>query len=329
MSETTHLLSRQIIHSLNRKLVCYVLGQHNPQKAVLLYIHGGPGYGGSRNTALALLTQMPEILEHYTVVLYDQRCAGESLVLRDLVQTLSVEDHLRDGHQVISRVLADFDIQKLIVCGHSWGTHLGLKLALRYPQQVQAYIGIGQVISGLAGEQESYRLALRHGHSKVPEMAGRLKLMGPPPHLPKHRLSYLLLHRKIIAAVGGFQRSGGGNSDRKNLWQKFTTTVASLRIQAAMSRSVTELWQECLDVDFSANREYPFPLFFICGKYDFITPTRLVIKKFRQLNSRANLQIFDGTAHRPHLEDSARFSRFLLDKHAELTGESTQADRAA
>src|ERR1700694_4496782 len=48
---------------------------------------------------------------------------------------------------------------KIFVLGHSWGSFLGLQLAERRPEWLDAYMGVGQLIDGPESERRGWRFA--------------------------------------------------------------------------------------------------------------------------------------------------------------------------
>src|SRR5215475_6430405 len=111
---------------------------------VLLVIHGGPGY-----------VLMPESWwmsrdweEYFTVVHWDQRGTGKALLINDpakLVPTMTLARSVADAEEMVGWLRKEFGKRKLFVLAHSAGTYAGLQLALRHPDWLHAYIGVGQM----------------------------------------------------------------------------------------------------------------------------------------------------------------------------------------
>ena len=57
-------------------------------------------------------------------------------------------------------VKARFGKEKVALLAHAWGTILGTLYAHRHPQDVAAYVGVGQIAAMPEGEQVSYAFAL-------------------------------------------------------------------------------------------------------------------------------------------------------------------------
>ncbi|HEY7293510.1 MAG TPA: alpha/beta fold hydrolase, partial [Dehalococcoidia bacterium] len=109
--------------------------RNNP---VLLVLHGGPGY-----VELPLSWWYTRGWEEYfTVVQWDQRGAGKTYMMNDpdaVAPTMTRERLVQDSEELVQWLRRDLDKEKIFVWGHSWGSYLGLELALRHPEWLYAY----------------------------------------------------------------------------------------------------------------------------------------------------------------------------------------------
>ena len=101
----------------------------NPDGKVAVYLHGGPGAGGSAATAGLFDPQ------RYRIVLFDQRGCGASTPHAELHANTTW--HLVEDMEKLRRHLAIANWQ---VCGGSWGSALALAYAETYPQYVTELI---------------------------------------------------------------------------------------------------------------------------------------------------------------------------------------------
>ncbi len=53
-----------------------------------------------------------------------------------------------------------FQIDRVYLLGESWGSALGILYAQRYPEDVQAFIGTGQMVAFLENDRLCYEFAL-------------------------------------------------------------------------------------------------------------------------------------------------------------------------
>jgi proline iminopeptidase len=106
------------------KLFVEVLGSGPP----LLLMHGGPGLDHIS------LTPFRELADEHTTVFYDHRCNGRSV--GTAVETMTWENLTADA----DAVREDLGFDRWAVLGHSFGGHVALEYALRYPERVSRLI---------------------------------------------------------------------------------------------------------------------------------------------------------------------------------------------
>lgn len=113
------------------RLSYVVMGTGNP----ILFIHGGPGLDHSY-----FLPHMEELAGTHTLVFFDQRASGRSGIPRD-TNAMRIETFVDD----IEGIRKSLDLQQVTVMGHSWGTLLALRYALKYPGNLKSLILVSPV----------------------------------------------------------------------------------------------------------------------------------------------------------------------------------------
>jgi proline iminopeptidase len=101
-----------------------VVGHGDP----LLLMHGGPGLDH------VSLTPFRELADRHTVVLYDHRCNGRSTGAS--VESMTFESLTADA----DALREELGFERWAVLGHSFGGHVALEYALRYPERVSRLI---------------------------------------------------------------------------------------------------------------------------------------------------------------------------------------------
>ncbi len=101
----------------------------NPDGIPVLYLHGGPGIGCTRQSRTFFDP------DKYRVILYDQRGAGRATPHAELRDNTT--DHLLADIEIIRERLG---IDKWLLFGGSWGSTLALLYAEQYPQHVSGMI---------------------------------------------------------------------------------------------------------------------------------------------------------------------------------------------
>ena len=98
---------------------------------VILYLHGGPG-----STMMPSGHAFQSDWENaFTVVQWDQRGAGKTRNTNGKVglEVMTLDRMVEDAREVTLYLLQRFGRQRIFILGHSWGSYLGIRLALQYP----------------------------------------------------------------------------------------------------------------------------------------------------------------------------------------------------
>lgn len=149
---------------------------------ILLYVHGGPG-----TPMMPYERHFQTPLERdFTVVQWDQRGAGKTYVSNGgdaIASTLTFERMKADTHELTAYLKARFKQPKIFILGHSWGSILGLPVALEKPEDYHAFIGTGVVVDALEDEAVGYRHVLWEARRRGDAEAVRaLEAIAPYPH---------------------------------------------------------------------------------------------------------------------------------------------------
>lgn len=124
--------------------------EENP---VMLFLHGGPGSVESV-FAHAFQEKWEEI---YTVIHWDQRGAGKTLSKNPSAEHYPTSDSImEDTYEIVQYLKKRYKKEKIVIFGHSFGSLLGSLFTLKYPNEVEYYIGVGQVVNMLENERICY-----------------------------------------------------------------------------------------------------------------------------------------------------------------------------
>lgn len=144
----------------------------NPHGVPVLFLHGGPGAGASASHRQFFDPAF------YRIVIFDQRGAGRSTPLGELVDNttpLLIDD--------IERLREKLGISRWVVFGGSWGSTLALAYAESHPNRVMAL-----VLRGIFLCQQSEIDWFLYGLKNIFPEAWR-KFAG---HLPEHERNNIL-----------------------------------------------------------------------------------------------------------------------------------------
>jgi pimeloyl-ACP methyl ester carboxylesterase len=145
---------------------------------ILLFMHGGPG-----NSESPLSSLFRPWEKYFTVVMWDQRCAGKTFVRNGsgTCKGMSIGGVAHEGIALAEFLGKRLGHRKVIALGHSWGTMIGIRMIRERPDLFSAYVGTGQVMSVAEKEPVIYaramaRLVAAHAEDDI----RTLKSVHPP-----------------------------------------------------------------------------------------------------------------------------------------------------
>ncbi len=274
---------------------------------VLLWLHGGPG-----SPTLPLASQHDtELVKHFVVVHWDQRGAGKSYSPDIPKSTMVVDQFVSDAHE-LTQVLAErFDVPKIYLVAHSWGSQVGMLTVARHPDSYDAFIAVGQFVYSVAGDAAGYQFALDQAASEENEKAMEdLEAIGPPPWTTAKQRS---TNARWIDAFGGTGRQFATedyfremiNSPEYTLWDLLGYVRGMLFSGSAMlangEYNRVNLFEQVPTVDV--------PVYFFQGRYDYSTPGEVVERYYEALDApQKSLVWFEQSAHFPQWEEPQKFA---------------------
>lgn len=107
----------------------YVEQSGNIGGTPVLYLHGGPGAGCSENYRRYFDP------EKYRIILFDQRGCGRSKPSPSIKQNSTA--HLVND---IEQIRQHLGLDKMLICGGSWGTTLAIAYGIAHPSKVLGFI---------------------------------------------------------------------------------------------------------------------------------------------------------------------------------------------
>ncbi|WP_053365144.1 alpha/beta hydrolase [Bacillus sp. FJAT-27245] len=151
-------------------------------KPVILFLHGGPGqplpFGVSSRGV------HPRITEDFVAVYYDQRGSGKSYHKDIPIETMKIEQFLKDTDVVVDYLLKRFETDEIYVSGLSWGSILGMKYIHQHPEKVKAYFGISQFVNNAETQKRTRDWLLQIAEKNNDEkMKDKILSFGNPPYL--------------------------------------------------------------------------------------------------------------------------------------------------
>ena len=279
---------------------------------VMLFLHGGPGVCNRH----LVLRHNGALADRFTLVCWDQRASGKSFRPEQLRQSLTPEQYVEDTRAVVEYLCRLFEKDKIFVVGHSWGSYLGVRLAQQYPEHVQAYIGVGQLVNGGENERLGYEFALEMARKAGNQKEIR-KLGAPPVNGVYASHDAMLAQRDCVAKYGGvdYHHRGGMISSMVLPLLRTKEYRLSEIVQYAKGGMYTSdtLWNEVVACKFDETvPSLPVPVLITQGVHDYTTAYALAEAWFQKLSAPKKEWVsFAESAHSPNYEEAEKWNRVV------------------
>jgi proline iminopeptidase len=290
---------------------------------IVVFIHGGPG---AVEMPFAWTFQRPWE-DFFTVVQWDQRGAGRSYPLnepRALAPTLTIERYRDDTIELIELLRRKYDKRKVILIGHSWGSVVGLSTAMKRPDLLYAYVGMGQYIDPAAGERASFDWTLAEARKAGNAQAVR-ELEALLPYPGAFEIERVDAERKWAVYFGGlFARRDDGQFyfDAARLSPEYTPDDRKAW-GAGSEYTVKIVEPQLAAVEFKTLRKLGCPTIMFLGRHDWVVPSAIAAEWLDRLTAPKKATIwFENSAHMMMVEEPGRVLAALLEHVRPLAREA-------
>lgn len=282
---------------------------------ILIFIHGGPG---AVEMPIAWAFQRPWE-DFFTVVQWDQRGAGRSFLLNDpatLAPTLDPDRYRDDAIELIELLRTKYGKRKVVLMGHSWGSVVGLSVALKRPDLLYAYVGMGQVIDFRENERLGYDWTLARARvDNNAEAIRELEALAPYPGPGAFDLAKLSTERKWSVHYGALA-AGRHDADfyfhAPRLSPEYTTADRKAWDDGSAFTMQT-MFAQLADLSFSDVSRVRVPVVLFMGRQDYTTPSPIAESWIERLHApRKKLVWFEHSAHLPMIEEPGNTLAALL-----------------
>lgn len=279
---------------------------HQP---ILIFLHGGPGI-----SLQGIFRYYNHALEdHFLVVGWDQRGTGKSYQRKIDPKSMSISQFVSDLHELVCYLKNRFGHQQVYIMGESWGSLLGILYAKKYPENLYAYIGIGQVTHVRKSELLSYEYTLKEANQRHNQKA--LKELTSIKN-PGHHIKDVKLQRKWLIKFGGVQvnKSSLFPLFLKAFGEKEYALLDLLWFIQGSKMSTQLLWPQIMEINlFEQVPELHTPVYFLMGRHDYCVSTQLVKEYFDALKAPEKKWIcFDNAGHHPFIECPESFNATVI-----------------
>jgi len=274
-----------------------ILVQGNPEKPLILYLHGGPGYPSILESQV-----YTDLLKSKSIfVQWDQRGSGYSFNGDIDTATMSIEQLIEDTKELSDYLLKRFKKEKLFLVGHSWGSALGFYTVEKYPDKYYAFIGAGQVIS-------------RSEHIKTRIKWVQEQMLGSKDTTGLRELKNdMNSNLGFIFKYGGFIHTAV-NADSIAKASPYYSTEYETLIEKGAAFSAKHIPEEEQNkIELTRFSSVKVPVYFFLGKYDWVSPTSYPVSFLNNLEAPDKKVIwFNNSGHLMMVEEPLKFQEELI-----------------
>ena len=284
----------------------------SPDDPVLLFLHGGPGW--PQTPYLRYFNA--DLTKKIILVSWDQSGCGKSFIHDPNPKNLTLEQIIKDGHELTLILKKKFNKDKIYLAGFSWGSVVGLHLIEKYPEDYAAYFGISQVINLRKGVKLS-REWIKEQANKNKDTA-TLKILGKldkkDTALCKTELDCFLKQYEQLSKYHG----------------AIHDTLTERKIDTALAKyddyknydwmggfrySASRLEKDLFSIDLSGVKELKVPVYFFTGRHDWNVPTIIIQQFVNDLKApKKEIVWFENSGHEPLEEEAGEFNKQIIER---------------
>lgn len=255
----------------------------DPEKPVVLYVHGGPGLAESlAGWEIAGYTE-----KLYNWIFYDQRGAGRTYY-KSPDGLVEYDDIYRDLDAVV-RMLNERYHKKIYMMGHNWGTIPAIRYVRGNPERIGGYVGCCQIADMVNVAKircgRVRELALSAGSRRDVKTIDRISEATGGTFF-RDRLTGKQI-TKLNVLLSKYNIASGTD---KRLMKKIPTNplydMNDLRIMMSGPKVSYRLNEYMRSVNlFDEEKTYQVPMMFITGNWDYQYPYQTAMRYMEQITA--------------------------------------------
>jgi len=275
---------------------------------VLLILHGGPGDAQS-----ALRNTYAIYERHFTVVQWDQPGAARTFGRNPTVapEPARVE---RDGLELADELRRRLHKRRIVLLGHSWGSHLGIEMVRARPELFSVFVGTGQVGSWRENVQVQFDFLLSHARAANDRATvAKLEAIGTPnPTDADQYFSWWSIRNPYMSAadrgwIAGYATLGRREPEITDAYMQTAGEGMGFSGKATVSAMLhTELQ------DTASELAVPFVV--VQGADDMVTPTSVAVHYVERVRApKKQLVVIPGAGHFAIVTHREQFAAALVE----------------
>lgn len=269
----------------------------------VLLMHGGPGADHWS------LTSFRRCADQFTLVFYDQRCNGRS---EGAPVTSMTWENLTADADALRQTLG---FERWAVIGHSFGGHVALEYALRYPDSLSHLVLLDTGGDSRWSRQNAAKLLAKRGYSpKKVELVRRFFNGEIEPN----------------EMFGALMQFGDAYYSNPSVWQVARELIHGEWRSKVRGEPLVFAGRHLLKGWTVMDRlgEITVPTLVMAGRDDFLFPPESQAELAAGIPN-ARLRIIEGAGHNPHSEQTAEVMEAVRDFISAGEGSSRRQEPAA
>ena len=279
----------------------------NPENPIIIYLHGGPG-----DAALPLVKKFNyELSIDYTLIIWEQRGAGKSYSpFKKRKEPITIDLFIKDLKSLIDYLLIKFNKEKVYLLGHSWGTLIGTKFILEFPELVYKYIGCGQITNPSSMFEMAKDFVIDYLTNE--RIIKKISLINTNFSQENWHQELMYLMKYVIKYKGSlYNKSSYISLYPYFIFSKdYSLKDCFYRLKGSQ-QSIDYLWQEVCQTNLEAFTSFDVPIVFIEGEYDFHCSSKLAFDYYTTITSKKDWYIIENTAHFPQWSNPKQFNKIV------------------
>jgi len=282
---------------------------------ILLAIHGGPG----AVEAAAYRAFNAELEDHFLVVHWHQRGSGWTMDREAGFGGVNGERIYQDLEELVDALKQKFGREKIYIIGHSWGSILGLRYAYEHPENVTAYVGVGQVSHSRESEKRGCEFVLAAALADKDNAAVN-EINSACQFVTDETMAFaaedMMVQRNYLAAYGGALHGPMGVTDllRGILGTDEGTLSGLVRTFEGSMGSMETIWPEMMAFDATPWTQFKVPVYFAIGRHDYQVNAALSASYFDTIEAPCKgVNWLENSAHFSLFEEADAFNLFIID----------------
>ena len=276
---------------------------------ILLFIHGGPAWPQTPQ----LRYYNSELADKYTLVIWEQRGAGNSYKKNPTPQHLTLEQIIKDGHQLTNWLKEKYNQESIFLAGYSWGSLVGLKLVNQYPENYKAYIGIAQIVNTAKGIKISQnwlkeQATKANDYESLKSLDSLKNISNYADDLDRFFNQWLLLNKYNGAT---YNKVSEKETEKAMSYYEDYKEYDWFKVWEYSSK---KMQGDLFEANIEGITKIEIPVFLLQGKHDWNIPSVLAEEWFKNLKSpKKKLYWFDKSGHGPLEEEPKKFNKVMIE----------------